>query len=85
MRTASEKLNALSDKCGLPSSSVLHTLYQEMEEEQGVILSEVRLKALEEHQLADCSILMAIFYEAPLRHWFEERVDHYLSPNTPAW
>ena len=63
MRTASEKLNALSDKCGVPSSAVLHTLYQELEEEQNVILSEVRLKALEEHQLTDCSILLAIFYD----------------------
>lgn len=85
MRTASEKLNALADKCGIPSSSVLHSLYQELEEEQGVILSEVRLKALEEHQLTDCSILLAIFYDTTLRHWFEKRVDQYLSAGTPAW
>lgn len=61
MRTASEKLNALADKCGIPSSSVLHALYRELEEDEGVILSEVRLKALEEHQLTDCSVLLAIF------------------------
>lgn len=85
MRTASEKLNALADKCGIPSSSVLHSLYQELEEEQGVILSEVRLKALEEHQLTDCSILLAIFYDTTLRRWFEKRVDQYLSAGTPAW
>lgn len=85
MSAASDKLNALADKCGLPSSSVLHRLYQEMEEERGVILSEVRLRALEEHQLTDCSILLAIFYDAPLRKWFEKRVDQYLTPETPIW
>ncbi len=85
MRTASEKLNALADKCGIPSSSVLHALYRELEEDEGVILSEVRLKALEEHQLTDCSVLLAIFYDTTLRHWFEKRVDQYLSAGTPAW
>lgn len=85
MRTASEKLNALADKCGIPSSSVLHTLYRELEEDEGVILSEVRLKALEEHQLTDCSVLLAIFYDANLRRWFENRVDQYLAFDTPAW
>lgn len=85
MRTAGEKLNTLADKCGIPSSSVLHSLYQELEDEQGVILSEVRLKALEEHQLTDCSVLLAIFYDATLRRWFEKRVDQYLSAGTPAW
>ena len=85
MRTASEKLDALGERCGLPSSSVLHALYQELEEDQCVILSEVRLKALEEHQLADCSVLLAIFYDTALRRWFEKRVDHYLSEGPPAW
>lgn len=85
MRTASEKLNALADKCGIPSSSVLHALYRELEEDEGVILSEVRLKALEEHQLTDCSVLLAIFYDANLRRWFEDRVDQYLIQETPAW
>lgn len=85
MRTASDKLNALADKCGIPSSSVLHALYRELEEDEGVILSEVRLKALEEHQLTDCSVLMAIFYDANLRRWFEDRVDQYLIQDTPAW
>lgn len=85
MSTASDKLNALAEKCGLPSSTVLHRLYQEMEDEQGVILNEVRMKALEEHQLTDCSFLLAIFYDAPLRQWFEQRVDSYLTPETPMW
>lgn len=85
MRTASEKLNALADKCGIPSSSVLHALYQELEEDEGVILSEIRLKALEEHQLTDCSVLLAIFYDATLRKWFEDRVDQYLLAGAPAW
>ncbi len=85
MRTASEKLSALADKCGIPSSSVLHALYRELEEDKGVILSEVRLKALEEHQLTDCSVLMAIFYDANLRRWFEGRVDQYLIHDTPSW
>lgn len=85
MRTASEKLNALADKCGIPSSSVLHALYRELEEDEGVILSEVRLKALEEHQLTDCSVLLAIFYDANLRRWFEGRVEQYLISETPAW
>lgn len=85
MHVASDKIDMLSDKCGLPGSSVLHRIYQEMEEEQGVMLKEVRLKVLEEHQLTDCSILLAIFYETPLRHWFERRVDHYLSAETLTW
>lgn len=85
MRTASEKLNALADKRGIPSSSVLHTLYRELEEDEGVILSEIRLKALEEHQLTDCSVLMAIFYDTNLRQWFEDRVDQYLVQETLTW
>lgn len=85
MRTASEKLNMLSEKCGLPSSSVLHKLYQEMEEECGVILSELRLKALEEHQLTDCSVLVAIFYDKPMRLWFERRVEAYLAQEVLSW
>ncbi len=85
MRTASDKLNMLADKCGLPSSCVLHRLYQEMEDELGVILSEVRLKALEEHQLTDCSILVAIFYDKPLRKWFVTRVEAYLSQENVTW
>ncbi len=85
MRTASEKLNALADKRGIPSSSVLHTLYRELEEDEGVILSEIRLKALEEHQLTDCSVLLAIFYDTNLRQWFEDRVDQYLVQETLTW
>ena len=85
MRTASSKLDQLSEKFGVPSSAVLHDLYQEMEAEQGVNLNEARLKALEEHQLSDCSILAAIFYDKALRGWFQARVDYYLSPGVREW
>lgn len=85
MRTASSKLDQLSEKFGVPSSAALHDLYQEMEAEQGVNLNEARLKALEEHQLSDCSILAAIFYDKALRGWFQARVDYYLSPGVREW
>lgn len=85
MRTASSKLDQLSEKFGVPSSTALHDLYQEMEAEQGVNLNEARLKALEEHQLSDCSILAAIFYDKALRGWFQARVDYYLSPGVREW
>lgn len=85
MRTASSKLDQLSEKFGIPSSTVLHDLYQEMEAEQGVNLNEARLKALEEHQLSDCTILTAIFYDKTLRGWFQARVDYYLSPGVREW
>lgn len=49
------------------------------------VQAEERLKALEDHQLTDCSVLMAIFYDANLRRWFENRVDQYLIHDTPSW
>ena len=80
MRTASSKLDQLSEKFGVPSSTALHDLYQEMEAEQGVNLNEARL-----NQLSDCSILAAIFYDKALRGWFQARVDYYLSPGVREW
>lgn len=86
MRTASEKLDMLADKFGLPSTAVLHNLYQELETVHGVCLAEVRIKALEEHQLTDCSILLGIFYDRPLRKLFEGMVDDYLTTReNPIW
>lgn len=85
MRTASQKLDALSDECGLPSATVLHNLYQEMESELAISLSEVRLKAIEERQLSDCSFLLAIFYDDALRKWFEKRVETHLTEANPFW
>ena len=85
MRTASEKLKMLEDKCSLPGTTILHNLYQELEEEYGISLSEVRLKTIEEHHLTDCSVLTAIFYNKPLRKWFEARVDDYLTKINPFW
>lgn len=48
------------------------------EEKHGIILGKVGLKALEEHQLTDCAVLLAAFYDMALRHWFEKRADRYL-------
>ncbi len=86
MRTASEKLNMLADKFGLPSTTVLHNLYHELETAHGVCLAEVRIKAMEEHQLTDCSVLLGIFYDKPLCSLFENMVDEYLTTReNPVW
>lgn len=85
MRVASEKLNALADKCGISSNLVIRNVYGEMEDELGVCLDDVRIKALEQHQLDDCSYLVAIFYDRTLRQWFENRVDTYLTAKGPTW
>ncbi len=86
MRTASEKLNMLADKFGLPSTTVLHNLYEELESVHGVCLSEARMKAMEEHQLTDCSILLGIFYDKPLCRLFENMVDDYIAAREkPIW
>lgn len=86
MRAASEKLNMLADKFGLPSTTVLHNLYEELESVHGVCLSEARMKAMEEHQLTDCSILLGIFYDKPLCRLFENMVDDYIAAREkPIW
>lgn len=85
MQTASQKLNTLADECGLPSTTVLHNIYGEMEMELDISLPEVRLKAVEERQLSDCSYLLAIFYDDTLRKWFMERVEFHLTEVNPFW
>ena len=85
MRTASQMLDKLADECGLPSTMVLHNLYQELEAEFDTSLSEIRLKAIEERQLTDCSYLLAIFYDDTLREWFAGRVNSLLSDKNPFW
>lgn len=85
MRMASERLSQLADECGLPSTTVLHDIYHEMESELSISLSEVRLKAIEEHQLSDCSFLLAIFYDDALRKWFVERMETHLTEANPFW
>lgn len=85
MRVASEKLNTLADKCGISGNLVLRNIYEEMEQERGICLSDIRIKALERHQMDDCSYLVAIFYDKPLRRWFEARVEKYLAAESPTW
>ena len=79
------KLDLMSNKYGMKNPAILHNLYQYLEKERSVSLSEVRLRIMEEYELTDCSVLTAIFYDSASREWFEARVDSYLAQENRGW
>lgn len=85
MRTASEKLDLMSARFNTTHNEILHSLYQHLEKRCKVVLEEEKLKAMEEYNLVDCSVLTAIFYNAELRDAFEENIDYNLAPENRGW
>ena len=85
MRTASEKLDLMSARFNTTHNEILHSLYQHLEKRCGLVLEEEKLKVMEEYNLADCSVLTAIFYNAELRDAFEENIDYNLAPENRGW
>jgi len=85
MRTASEKLDMLQARIGLPHNMLLSQIYQIMEEKSDVVLEDERLQVMEERDLSSCSILTAIFFSEPLRERFQDIVDFNLAPENQGW
>lgn len=85
MRTATEKLDLMSVRFNTTHNEILHSLYQHLEKRCGLVLEEEKLRVMEEHNLMDCSILTAIFYNAELRGAFEENIDYNLAPENRGW
>lgn len=85
MRTASEKLDLMSARFNATHNQILHSLYQHLEKKFGLILEEERLRAMEEHDLGDCSTLTAIFFNPSLRDAFEYNLDYNLAPENRGW
>ncbi len=85
MRTASEKLDLLSNKFGLNHGGVLHQMYQYLERRFGVVLEEERLRVMEEEGLDTCSTLTAIFYVPEFREYLESCIDYNLAPENRGW
>lgn len=86
MRTASEKLELLSERMNhLPHNMVLSQLYKIMEAKGDVNLEEERLRVAEERNLFPCSILAAISYNETLRERFQSIVDFNLAPENQGW
>lgn len=85
MRTASEKLDLMSARFNTTHNEILHSLYKHLEKRCGVVLEEEKLRVMEDHDLTDCSVLTAIFYNAELRDAFEENIDYNLAPENRGW
>lgn len=85
MRTASEKLDLMSNRFNLTNNGVLHQIYQFLEKHFDVALEEERLRTMEEYGLAECSVLTAVFYDPEFRAYFQEIVDHNLAPENRGW
>lgn len=85
MRTASEKLELMSNKFNMTSNAILHKLYGYLEEEFGVVLADERLRIMEEFGLDECSTLKAVFYEADFRDYLQDTIDHNLAPENRGW
>lgn len=85
MRTTSEKLALMSARFSTTPNEILHSLYQHLEKRCGIVLDEEKLRVMEDHDLTDCSVLTAIFYNAELRDAFEENIDYNLAPENRGW
>lgn len=85
MRTASEKLDLLSAKCGKPNNAILHQIYKDMQEEFMVVMEDARYRIMEEQGLEKCSMLTAIFFDEDLRDYFQRYVDYNLAPENRGW
>ena len=69
MRTASEKLDLMQARLGLPHNMLLSQIYHIMEEKE----------------LTSCSILTAVFYRQALKEMFQDIVDYNLAPENQGW
>lgn len=76
MRTASEKLDLMQARLGLPHNMLLSQIYHIMEEKSGAVLEDERLQVMEEKDLSSCSILTAVFYRQALKEMFQDIVDY---------
>ncbi len=85
MRTASEKLNLMSNKFNMSNNAILHRLYGYLEEDFGIVMEDERVRIMEEYGLEDCSTLKAVFYDEDLRDRLEELVDYNLAPENRGW
>jgi len=85
MRTASEKLDLMSNKFNMSSNAILHKLYGYLEEDFGVVMADERLRIMEQFGLEDCSTLKAVFYDEELRDRLEELMDYNLAPENRGW
>ena len=85
MRTASEKLDLMQARLGLPHNILLSQIYHIMEEKSGAVLEDERLQVMEEKDLSSCSILTAVFYRQALKEMFQDIVDYNLAPENQGW
>ena len=85
MRTASEKLDLMQARLGLPHNMLLSQIYHIMEEKSGAVLEDERLQVMEEKELTSCSILTAVFYRQALKEMFQDIVDYNLAPENQGW
>lgn len=85
LRTVSEKLNLLSNKLKQPHNVLLSQIYRILEENGDIVLEDNRLQVIEEYNLAECSILTAIFYNEIIRDRFQKIVDFNLAPENRGW
>ena len=85
MRTASEKLDLISNRLNITNNSVLHQIYQYLEKAFDIALDEERLRTMEEYGLDECSVLTAVFYDPEFRNYFQRIVDHNLAPENRGW
>ena len=85
MRTASEKLDLMQARLGLPHNMLLSQIYHSMEDGSGAVLEDERLQVMEEKDLSSCSILTAVFYRQALKEMFQDIVDYNLAPENQGW
>ena len=81
----SASLNLLSNKLKQPHNVLLSQIYRILEENGDIVLEDNRLQVIEEYNLAECSILTAIFYNEIIRDRFQKIVDFNLAPENRGW
>ena len=85
MRAVSEKLDLLSSKLHQNHNITLSQIYRILEEKWDADLEGERLEVMSRQNLADCSVLAAIFYNETLRDGFQKIVDFNLAPENRGW
>ncbi len=85
MRAGSEKLDLLSSKLHQNHNITLSQIYRILEEKWDADLEGERLEVMSRQNLADCSVLAAIFYNETLRDGFQKIVDFNLAPENRGW
>lgn len=85
MRAVSEKLDLLSSKLHQNHNITLSQIYRILEEKWEADLEGERLEVMSRQNLADCSVLAAIFYNETLRDGFQKILDFNLAPENRGW